>query len=126
MGNGGQRDPLTEAIIGAAIEVHRVLGPGLLESVYEAALCHEFELRGIAYKRQVPVDVRYKEFVIRGQRIDLVVEGSVVVELKSVSKLPDVATAQVLSYLRATGLRRALLLNFGEKRLVDGIKRLAL
>lgn len=126
MGDGGQRDPLTEAIIGAAIEVHRILGPGLLESVYEAALCHEFELRGIAYKRQVPVDVRYREFVIRGQRIDLVVEGSVVVELKSVSKLPDVATAQVLSYLRATELRRALLLNFGEKRLVDGIKRLVM
>lgn len=122
----GKRDSLTEAIIGAAIEVHRILGPGLLESVYEEALCHELELRGIRHDRQVSVDVKYKDRVIRGQRIDLIVEGSVVVELKSVSKLPDVATAQTLSYLRATGLRRALLLNFGAKRLVDGVKRLSL
>lgn len=118
-------DELTEAIIGAAIEVHRILGPGLLESIYEEALCHELELRGIVAQRQVKVGVIYKERVIQGQKLDLLVGRQVVVELKAVAKLPDVATAQALSYLKATGLKRALLLNFGEKRLVDGIKRLS-
>lgn len=118
-------DELTEAIIGAAIEVHRILGPGLLESIYEEALCHELELRGIKAQRQVDVDVVYKGKIIKGQKLDILVEREVVVELKAVSKLPDVAMAQTLSYLKATGLKRALLLNFGEKRLVDGIKRLS-
>ena len=97
-------DPLTEKIIGAAIEVHRILGPGLLESIYEEALCVEFELRGILCQRQVEVDVHYKGKTIKGQRIDLLVDGQVVVELKAVAVLPEVATAQVLSYLKATGL----------------------
>jgi len=119
-------DKLTKKIIGAAIEVHRVLGPGLLESIYEEALCYEFTLQNIQYKRQVAVDVFYKGHVIRGQRIDLLVEGEVVVEIKSLRRLPDVAIAQVLSYLKATRLRRALLINFGEKRLVDGVKRISL
>jgi GxxExxY protein len=119
-------DELTEKIIGAAIEVHRILGPGLLESIYEEALCHELELRGLRVERQVEVDVLYKRIVIKGQRVDIRVEGQVVVELKSVSRLPEVALAQTLSYLKATGLKRALLLNFGEQRLVDGIKRISL
>ena len=119
-------DPLTEKIIGAAIEVHRVLGPGLLESVYEEALCVELQLRGLSYQRQAELDVHYKGHVIKGQRLDLLVEGQVVVELKSVAKLPDVATAQVMSYFKATGLKRALLINFGMLRLVDGIKRISL
>jgi GxxExxY protein len=119
-------DELTERIIGAAIEVHRHLGPGLLESIYEEALCHEFTLREIPFERQVDVSVIYKGKAITGQKIDLLLENEVVVELKSVSKLPEVATAQVLSYLRATGLKRALLINFGQMRLVDGIKRLSL
>ncbi len=119
-------DALTEAIIGAAIEIHRLLGPGLLESIYEEALCHELELRGITAQRQVEVDVRYKGIVIKGQKLDLLVADEVVVELKAVSKLPEVAIAQTLSYLKATGLKRALLLNFGEQRLVDGIKRISL
>jgi GxxExxY protein len=119
-------DPLTEKIIGAAIEVHRILGPGLLESVYEQALCHEFDLRGIRYVRQAHVEMIYKGQVIKDQRIDLLVKQEVVVDLKSVSRLPDVATAQVLSYLKATHLRRGLLINFGEKRLVDGVRRLSL
>src|SRR5438128_8078533 len=106
-------DELTEKIIGAAIEVHRILGPGLLESIYEEALCIELELRGIAVQRQVEVDVRYKGHVIKGQKLDLLVSGEVIVELKSVSKLPDVAMAQVLSYLKATGFKRALFINFG-------------
>ena len=119
-------DPLTKQIIGAAIEVHRILGPGLLESIYEEALCVEFGLRGIAFERQVDVDVVYKKHIIKGQRLDLLVAGDVVVELKAVSVLPNTATAQVLSYLKATGLKRGLLINFSEARLVDGVKRISL
>ncbi len=116
---------MTHAVIGAAIEVHRLLGPGLLESIYEEALCHEFTLRGIRFERQKPVDVVYKEIVIKGQRLDLLVEDSLIVEIKSLSTLPEVAMAQVLSYLHATGLKRALLINFGERLLKDGIKRIS-
>ena len=119
-------DELTDKIIGAAIEVHRILGPGLLESIYEEALCIEMQLRGLTVERQKELDVIYKGHTIKGLRIDLLVEGTVIVELKSVSKLPDVATAQVLSYLKATGLKRALLINFGLSKLVDGVKRLSL
>ena len=125
-GRTALEDPLTGRIIGAAVEVHRILGPGLLESIYEEALCHELKLRGIQFQRQVDVDVVYKGTVIKGQRIDILVEDEVVVELKSVSRLPDVVAAQVLSYLKATGLKRALVLNFGEKCLVDGVKRISL
>ena len=119
-------DELTEKIIGAAIEVHRILGPGLLESLYEEALCIELGLRDISYERQAEVSVQYKGHALGRQRVDLLVAGEVIVELKSVSKLPEVATAQVLSYLKATGLKRALLINFGMPRLVDGIKRISL
>ncbi|HVS26482.1 MAG TPA: GxxExxY protein [Burkholderiales bacterium] len=120
------KDDLTEKIISAAIEVHRILGPGLLESIYEEALCHELVLRQIDFQRQVAVNVVYKDLLIQGQRLDLLVENEVVVEIKSIGKLPEVATAQTLSYLKATGLKRALLINFGDKRLVDGIKRISL
>ena len=119
-------DPLTEQIIGAAIEVHRVLGPGLLEFIYEEALCHELTLREIEFERQVEVEVIYKGHAIKGQRIDVLVKREVIVELKCVSHLPEVAKAQTLSYLKATDLKRALLINFGQKRLVDGITRLSL
>lgn len=119
------QDNLTREIIGAAIEVHRALGPGLLESIYEEALCVELELRGLAFSRQVGIDVVYKERVIKGQRIDVIVEHEVVVEIKSLSKVPEIVLAQVLSYLKATGLKRGLIINFGEKRLVDGIKRVS-
>ena len=119
-------DSLTQHIIGAAIEVHRTLGPGLLESIYEEALCYEFELQGINCERQVGVDVMYKGKSIKGQRIDVLVERQVIVEIKSLSKLPDVSTAQLLSYLKATGLKRGLLINFGSKMLRDGLKRISL
>jgi GxxExxY protein len=121
-----KRDPITEKVIGAAIEVHEQLGPGLLESIYEEALCVEFNLRGINHKRQVAIDVHYKGHLLRGQRIDLLVEDQVIVEIKSVKHLPEVAMAQVLSYLKATGLKRALLINFNKRRLVDGINRVSL
>jgi GxxExxY protein len=119
-------DELTEKIIGAAIEVHKILGPGLLESIYEEALCHEFGLTSVKYKRQVECDIVYKGLVIKGQKLDLLVENEVVVELKSLSKMPEVALAQTLSYLKATSLKRGLIINFGERRLVDGIKRVSL
>jgi len=119
-------DELPGRIIGAAIEVHRILGPGLLESIYEEALCHEFYIQSSKYERQVSIDANYKGHAISGQRVKLIVERAVVVELKSLHFLPDVAIAQVLSYLRATGLQRALLINFGECRLIDGIKRISL
>lgn len=119
-------DFLTEKIIAAAIEVHRILGSGLLESIYEEALCHEFELRGIPFERQKEVPVYYKEKMIKGQRLDLIVEREVVVEIKSVRTLDDVFAAQVLSYLKSTGLKRALLINFGQKRLIAGVKRFSL
>ena len=119
-------DLLTQQIIGAATEVHKTLGPGLLESIYEEALCHEFDLRRIRYRRQVEIDVIYKGKIIKGQRIDVLVEEEVIVEIKSLSKLPDVSMAQTLSYLKATGLKRALIINFGSKMLREGIKRISL
>lgn len=119
-------DDLTHKIIGAAIEVHRVLGPGLLESIYEDALCYEFELRGINFQKQFKVDIIYKGKILKGQRIDLIVEKQVIIEIKSLARVPQVTTAQILSYLRATNLKRGLIINFGEKKLVEGIKRISL
>jgi GxxExxY protein len=121
-----ENDIPTQKVIGAAIEVHRTLGPGLLESIYEEALCHEFDLRGMRYQRQVEIDVVYKGKIIKGQRIDILVEGEVIVETKSLSKLPEVSTAQVLSYLKATDLKRGLIINFATKMLREGIKRISL
>jgi GxxExxY protein len=119
-------DPLSEEIISSAIEVHRILGPGLLESIYEEALCHELLLRSIPFERQKEVEVFYKDKVIKGQRLDLVLQEEVIIEIKSVRRLKDVFTAQVLSYFKSTGLKRALLINFGQSKLVDGIKRISL
>jgi GxxExxY protein len=121
-----EKDALTQAVIGAALEVHRILGPGLLESIYEEALCYELRLRGLRFTRQKPVDVLYKGVVIKGQRIDLVVEDELIIEIKSVSSMPEVVLAQTLSYLRTTGIRRALIINFGERLLKDGIRRVSL
>lgn len=119
-------DILTERIIGAAIEVHKALGPGLLESIYEEALCYEFEIQNIQYQRQINIDVIYKNRTIHGQRLDLIIEDNVVVEIKSLQRLPEVSMAQILSYLKAGNMKRGLLINFGEKRLIDGIKRISL
>ena len=118
-------DELTERIIGAAIEVHRELGPGLLESIYERALCFEFDMQGIKYKSQEPVDLFYKGNKLSGFRVDLLVEDEVVVELKAVSIAPSTVMSQTISYLKATNLKRGLIINFGRNRLVDGIKRVS-
>ena len=117
-------DELTSAIIGAGIAVHRELGPGLLESAYEECLCHELTLRGITYERQVPLPVVYKGVRLDcGYRIDLVVEDTVVVELKAVDVFLPVHEAQLLTYLRLTDKRIGLLLNFNVPALRDGIIR---
>ncbi len=119
-------DNLTRKIIGAAIEVHKLLGPGLLESIYEEALCVELEMRDLRVERQVNVDVLYKGHVIKGQRIDLLVEKEVILELKAIEKVPEIAVAQLMSYLKATRLKRGLLINFNKRKLVNGIKRISL
>src|SRR6267142_4290460 len=112
-GLGLRHAELTEQIIGAAIEVHRVLGAGMLESAYEACLCHELFVRGLAVERQVAMPLRYKDVVLDvGYRLDLVVEGIVAVELKSVAQLDRVHDSQLLSYLRLSGLPVGLLINF--------------
>lgn len=115
----------TEAIIGAAIEVHRYLGPGLLESAYEECLCHELALRKIPFKRQYPLPVSYKgKNLDCGYRIDLLVRDEVVVELKAVEKLLLIHEAQTLTYLKLGGWYVGLLLNFNVPILKNGIKRL--
>jgi GxxExxY protein len=115
---------VTEAVIGAAIEVHKTLGPGFMESIYEEALCVELALRGVRFTRQAPVAVDYKGRRIGENRLDLLVEDSVVVELKAVDGLAPVHTAQVISYLKASGCRIGLLVNFNVKRLTDGVRRI--
>ena len=120
-----QRDALTEQIIGAAIEVHRTLGPGLLESAYEECLCVELGLRDIRFRSQVELPVVYKEHrVDGGYRLDLVVEDSVVVEIKAVERLLPLHEAQLLTYLRLSGMATGLLLNFNDPVLKDGIRRM--
>jgi GxxExxY protein len=122
---GAERDPLTDSIIGAAIEVHRHLGPGLLESIYESCLAWELRTRGVGVEEQVAVPVMYKGLKLRlAYRLDLVVEHSVVVEVKAVDRLHPLTDAQVLTYLKLTGLRRALILNFNVGLLRDGVRRL--
>ena len=116
---------LTHEIIGSAIEVHRLLGPGLLESVYETALCYELGIRGLRVHRQVLVPVFYKGLNLKtGIRLDLCVENRVIVEVKSVEHLHEVHRAQVLTYLKLTGLRIGLLFNFNVKFIRDGMRRI--
>jgi GxxExxY protein len=115
---------LTEQIIGAAIEVHKELGPGLLESAYEQCLCHELHLRQIEFRRQVQLPVAYKGLKLDcGYCIDLIVQDAVVLELKSVDKFEAVHQAQLLTYLRLSGKRVGLLLNFNVPVLTQGIIR---
>ena len=121
-----ERDALTEKIIGCAIEVHRQLGPGLLESTYESALCVEFELSGLKVQRQVVYPIAYKGRTIGEHRIDLLVENAVILEIKSVERHDPVFEAQLLTYLKITGLHRGLLINFNSRLLKDGIKRFVL
>ena len=121
------RDTLSEQVIGAAIEVHRTLGAGLLESAYEKCLCHELSLRGLQFARQTALDIDYKGVRVEAAyRLDLVIEGSLILELKAVDKIMPVHHAQMLTYLRLSGIRTGLLINFMVPVLKDGIKRFSL
>lgn len=121
-----QKDPLTEKIIGCAIEVHRTLGPGLLEVTYESALAVELRLAGLKFERQLVVPIIYKGQSVGDYRLDLVVEKSVIVEIQSVDRFDPIFEAQLLAYLKITGIKRGLLLNFNSRLLKDSIKRLIL
>jgi GxxExxY protein len=115
---------ITEQIIGAAIEVHRVLGPGLLESAYEECVCHDLTLSGLSFERQRPLAVEYKGIKLEcGYRLDLLVENAVVVEVKAVSAIEPIHEAQLLTYLRVGGWKVGLLINFNVPVLKNGIRR---
>ncbi|MBI5783114.1 MAG: GxxExxY protein [Gammaproteobacteria bacterium] len=116
---------ITEGVIGAAIEVHRVLGPGLLETAYEECLCYELSSRGLRFERQVSLPVVYKEIKLDcGYRMDLVVEGLVVLELKSVDRLLPIHEAQLLTYLKLRNYHAGLLINFNVPVLKQGLRRI--
>lgn len=115
---------LTQQIIGAAIEVHRLLGPGLLESAYEECLCRELQARNLNFERQKPIPLVYKDTKLDcGYRLDLLVEGRIVVELKSIEAIAPIHDAIVLTYLKLSGHRLGLLINFNVTLLKDGIER---
>ena len=116
---------LTGKVIGAAIEVHKALGPGLLESTYEECLCHELQLRKIAYERQKPLPIEYKGVRLDcGYRLDLLVQGKIILELKACEKIDPIHEAQLLTYLKLSGMNVGLLLNFNVPVMRDGIVRI--
>jgi GxxExxY protein len=117
-------EELAHKIIGAAIEVHRILGPGFLESVYEKALEYELKSRGLRVARQQELVVHFKELRIEGQRLDLIVGGRIIVELKAIDTVPPIHQAKLLSYLKAADLRLGLIINFNATVLKDGIQRM--
>ena len=120
-----QLNQLSSKIIGAAIEVHKALGPGLLESAYEECLCHELELRGINFERQKPLPIKYKDVQLDcGYRLDILVENQIVLELKSCEQIEPIHKAQLLTYLRLAALTLGLLLNFNVPVMKDGIVRI--
>lgn len=119
-----EHEALTNSIIGAAIEVHKALGPGLLESVYELCLCRELSLRNVSFQRQIPVPLTYKGVRLECDLyLDLLVEDKVVVELKSVEEIVGIHEAQLLTYLKLSEKRVGLLINFNSEILKDGIRR---
>ena len=120
-------DPVSHAVIGAALEVHKALGPGLLESAYQKCLALELDARGIAYRREVPIPLQFRGATIDASyRADFICDGRLIVEVKSVQKLDGIHRAQLLTYLRLTGLRVGLLVNFNVQRLSNGTVRLVL
>ncbi|MBS4065644.1 MAG: GxxExxY protein [Chitinophagaceae bacterium] len=116
---------ITELVIGCAIEVHRELGPGLLESTYEACFAYELQKAGLNFRKQLGLPLVYKEIKLEeGYRLDIIVENRVVVEIKAVEAINDIHIAQTLTYLKLTGAEVALIINFNVLKLTDGIKRL--
>ena len=125
--NQEKRDPLTEKVIGCAIEVHRILGPGLLESAYQRGMLFELRKQGLAVETEVPMPVNYKgEIMDCGYRVDMLVEKSLILELKAVDAILPIHQAQLLSYMKLSGIHLGLLINFHQPRLVDGLKRFIL
>lgn len=117
-------EQLTESIIGAAIEVHRELGPGLLESTYRECLSHELSVRQLCFSKELPIAVKYKSIKLDcGYRADLIVDEKVLIELKAVETLLPIHEAQLITYLKITGLRIGFLMNFNVERLKEGIRR---
>ena len=115
---------LSSKVIGAAIEVHKTLGPGLLESAHEECLCHELSLQGLSFERQKPLAVTYKEKLLDcGYRLDIVVEKKIILELKSCEKIEPIHKAQLLTYLRLSGINLGLILNFNVPVMRNGIAR---
>ena len=126
-GDRVERDPLTEKVIGLAIEVHRALGLELLESAYEECFCYELKAQDVSFSRQVPLPVVYKSIELNcGYRMDVVVDGRLVVELKTVDRLLPIHDAQILTYLKLSGICIGLLMIFNTPVLKDGIRRLVL
>jgi len=127
MAGAWENDALTEKIIGFAIEVHRRLGPGLLESAYEECLCYELKENGIPFRRQVPLPVVYKGARLDcGYRLDILIEDHAILELKTVERLMPIHEAQMLTYLKLSGIRIGLLMNFNTAVLKDGLRRILL
>jgi GxxExxY protein len=127
MARPGEDDLLTQRVIGFAIDVHRQLGPGLLESAYEECLCFELKHNGVPFKRQVPLPVVYKSVRLDcGYRLDVVVQDQVILELETVERLAPIHEAQMLTYMKLSGIRTGLLLNFNCAVLKNGIRRLML
>ncbi len=120
-------DDLSNRVIGCALEVHRELGPGLLESTYEQCLAHELKLNRISFELQHPLPVKYKDVRLDcGYRVDVLVEDKLIIELKNVELLKAIHEAQLLTYMRLAGIKIGLLINFNVKKLKDGIKRFVL
>lgn len=117
---------ITEKIISCAIEVHKILGPGLLESIYEESIAHEFDLRNVKYERQFSIGLKYKGKEVGHHRLDFLVEEEVVLEIKAVETMHKVFEAQLLTYLNATGKKVGLIINFNVPVLKQGIKRMVL
>ena len=127
MNDSERQDPLTYKIIGAAIEVHRRLGAGLLESLYEEAFCIELKERKLRFERQKPLEAKYKRHIIGNLIADVVVDNRVIVELKSVKELAPIHSTQLITYLKVTNMRIGLLINFNVKVLTEGgVKRFIL
>jgi len=125
--NRNQRDEVTKQIIGSCIEVHKALGPGLLESAYEECLCRELDLRGLVFSRQKELPVEYKGIKLNcGYRLDIVVEDSIIFELKAVESFHPIHEAQLLTYLKISGMKLGYLLNFNVHLMRKGIKRMVL
>ena len=119
-----ERDPFTQKVIGCAIEVHRTLGPGLLESAYQKCLAHELTLNQIPFQREYPIPIDDKGIRLDcGYRIDLLVNNQLIIELKAVDEMKNIFAAQLLTYMKLSHINTGLLINFNVKKLVDGIQR---